>query len=90
MASNLQNKWQKFDEDADKVLEATAKGDVERRLQTMTTIIVSMAAERFAVEEVKGVKKPCTKNQRAVKIHKISTRKLERRSMHRWQNLVSC
>lgn len=24
--------WQKFDEDADKVLEATAKGDVERRL----------------------------------------------------------
>lgn len=30
-----------FDEDADKVLEATAKGDVE----TMTTIIVSMAAE---------------------------------------------
>ena len=62
--------WQKFDEDADKVLEATAKGEVERRLQTMTTIIVSMAAERF-VEDDQGPKKPYTKNQRAVKIHNI-------------------
>lgn len=63
--------WQKFDEDADKVLGATAKGDVERRLQTMATIIVSMATERVGFEEVKGVKEPYTKNQRAVKIHKI-------------------
>ncbi|KAJ8333522.1 hypothetical protein SKAU_G00415300 [Synaphobranchus kaupii] len=38
--------WQQFDEDTDKVLEATAKGDVDRRLQTMTTIIVSLAVER--------------------------------------------
>ncbi|KAK0134731.1 Retrovirus-related Pol polyprotein from type-2 retrotransposable element R2DM [Merluccius polli] len=63
--------WQKFDKDADKVLEATAKGDVERRLQTMTTIIVSMAAERFGVEEERRPKQPYTKNQRAVKIHNI-------------------
>lgn len=49
-----------FDEDVDKVLEATAKGDAERRMQTMSTIIVSMAVERFGVEEVK-VTKPYTK-----------------------------
>ncbi|XP_073720025.1 uncharacterized protein [Misgurnus anguillicaudatus] len=65
--------WQTFDEDVDKVLEATAKGDVERRLKTMTAIIVSMAVERFGVEEERGVKKPYTKNQRAVKIHNIRT-----------------
>lgn len=63
--------WQKIDEDVDKVLEATAKGDVEKRLQTMTTIIVSMAAERFGVEEERGVKLPYIKNQRAIKIHNI-------------------
>lgn len=38
--------WQK---DSDKILEVTYKGDVERRLQTMTTIVVSMAAERFGL-----------------------------------------
>ena len=60
-----------FDENVDKVLEATAKGDVDRRLQTMTAIIVTMAVERFGVEEGRGVKRPYTKNQRAVKIHNI-------------------
>lgn len=64
--------WQKFDDDADKVLEATAKGHVERRLWTMTTIVVSMAAERFGVEEERGAKQPYTENQRAVKIHNIT------------------
>lgn len=63
--------WQKFDLDVDMVLEATAKGDVERRLQTMTTIIVSMAAERFGVEQERAAKEPYTKNQRAAKIHHI-------------------
>ena len=36
--------WQWFN-DADKVLEATAKWDVERKLLTVMTIIVCMAAE---------------------------------------------
>lgn len=63
--------WQKFDEDVDKVLEATAKGDVDRRLRTMTTIIVSMAEERLGVEEEMAVKQPYFKSQRAVKIHNI-------------------
>lgn len=60
-----------FDEDADKMLEATAKGDVERRMQTMTTIIVSMAAERFGIEEGKRPMQSYSKNQGAVKIHNI-------------------
>lgn len=72
MAPSLKKtEWQKCDEDADKVLEATAKGDVEKRLQTMTTIIVSMVAERFGVEKERGAKQPYSKNQRAVKIHNI-------------------
>lgn len=53
------------------MLEATAKGDVERRPQSMTTIIVSMAAERFGIEEERGPKQPYTKKRGAVKIHNI-------------------
>lgn len=56
----------------DKVLDATAKGDAERWLQTMTAIIVSMGVERFGVEEERGVKRPYAKNQRSVKIHNNS------------------
>lgn len=42
-----------FDEDVDQILEGTAKGDVERRLETMVTIIVSIAAEQFGTMDVK-------------------------------------
>ena len=63
--------WEQFDEDVDKVLEASAKGDVDRRLQAMTTIIISLAQERFGAEEKKAARTPYTMNQRAVKIHKI-------------------
>ena len=63
--------WQKFDEEMDMVLEATAKGDVEKRLRTMTTIMVNMVAERFGVKEKRGAKQPYKKNQRAAKIHNI-------------------
>lgn len=53
------------------MLEVTAKGVVERRLLTVTTIIMSMAMDRFGVEEESVAKQPYFKNQRAVKIHII-------------------
>lgn len=62
--------WQRFDEDVDLVLESMAKGDVEKRLQTMTTVVRAFAAERFGTEE-KRVKQPYVKNSRAEKIHNI-------------------
>lgn len=46
------------------VLEATTKGDVTMRLQAMTTIVVSVAAERFGLEVGRGDKQLYTKNQR--------------------------
>lgn len=51
-------KQQKYDEDADKVLEVRAKGDVQKWLQTMTIILVSMATERVGVEEERAAKLP--------------------------------
>ena len=54
--------WQQFDKDADTVLEATAKGHVDWRLQMMTTIIVSLAAERFGAVENRPGRTPFTMN----------------------------
>ncbi|KAK7901244.1 hypothetical protein WMY93_018013 [Mugilogobius chulae] len=68
-ASQL-NEWQRFDEDVELVLESVAKGDVDKRLQTMTTVVMTLAAERFGTEE-KQVKQPYVKNNRATKIHNI-------------------
>ncbi len=33
--------WNQFDIDVDQILEATVRGDVDRKMQAMTTIIVS-------------------------------------------------
>lgn len=59
--------WHQFDEDAARIIE-TAKGDVDRRLQTMTTIIVSFGAERFGVEEGKPIRPNYSMNTRAERI----------------------
>ena len=50
---------------------ARAKGEADRKLQAMTTIIVSIAAERFGEEEKKSSGSSYSKNQRAVRIHNI-------------------
>ena len=59
-------------DDVDQILEATAKGEADRKLQVMTSTIVSIAAERFGEqEEKKSSTTPYSMNQRAVKIHNI-------------------
>jgi len=50
-----------FDKDA--ILEAMAKGEADRRFQSMTTSIVSLAAERFGLEERSAAKHPFTTEQ---------------------------
>ena len=43
--------WQLFEDEVDKVLEATLAGDVDRKVRAMSTIIYSMGMEGFGVEE---------------------------------------
>lgn len=52
--SSKKPEWQQFDEDVDQILEGTAKGDVDRRLKTIVTIIVNIAAERFGTLDIKS------------------------------------
>eukprot|EP00064_Thunnus_orientalis_P001631 superscaffoldBa00000112_g1634 len=71
LAANMTSLWMQFDEDVNQILEATVTGEDDEKLQAMTTIIVSIAAEWFGEEEKKGSRTPYLKNQRAVRIHNI-------------------
>lgn len=65
------SEWQKFDDDVDDILEATMKGVVDRKLQTMTTMIISFATERFGSMEKHGATNQYSKNRRAEKIAQL-------------------
>ncbi|XP_053332775.1 uncharacterized protein LOC128506382 [Clarias gariepinus] len=70
-AATMTSLWKQFDDDVDQMLEITTKGEADRKLQVMTTIIVSIAAERFGEEEKRSSGTSYIKNQRAAKIHDI-------------------
>ncbi|XP_061733213.1 uncharacterized protein LOC133536595 [Nerophis ophidion] len=69
--ASKEKEWLQFDEDADTILETTAKGDADRRLKTMTTIIISLAVESFGLEEKRAAKPPYIMNNRVSKIHQL-------------------
>ncbi len=54
-AASMTSLWKQFDDDVDQILEATAKGEADKKLQALTTIIVSIGAERFGEEEKSSV-----------------------------------
>ena len=56
--------WEAFDEDADRILEVTLAGSIEKKVNTMATIMYSMGAERFGIEEEKHGKKPNEESNR--------------------------
>jgi len=47
--------WEQFDGDADQILEAMVRGDGDRKLQAMTTIIVSRRTMHIR-QEMKALK----------------------------------
>ena len=62
----------RFDEDVSKSILATAKGDADSRLQTMTAVILSYAFERFRqVEKEKPKPTSYTMNRRATRIYHL-------------------
>ncbi len=58
-AASMTSQWEQFDEDVNQILEATVKGEADGKLQAMTTIIVSMGAERFGEEEKMEGRRGC-------------------------------
>lgn len=69
-ASN-KSEWHQFGEDVDGILEATMRGGADRKLQMMTTMIISIATERFGIAEKRAVTNQYSKNRRAEKIAQL-------------------
>ncbi|XP_049336392.1 uncharacterized protein LOC125802421 [Astyanax mexicanus] len=70
--ASKRSEWQQFDEDVSKIIQATAKGDVDSRLTSMTTIIISYASERFGqVDKGKSKSTSYTMSRRATRIHHL-------------------
>ncbi len=70
--ASKRSEWLQFDEDVSNIIQATAKGDADSRLQTITTIIFSYALERFGwVEKGKTKSTFYTMNRRATKINHL-------------------
>nr|AAN12398.1 polyprotein [Tetraodon nigroviridis] len=65
------SEWQQLDEDLEGILESTAKGGVDRKLQTMTTLVISFATERYGTMEKRAAPEKYTKNRRAEKISQL-------------------
>ena len=58
--ANNKGAWQDFDNDICVIIQSATKGDVERGLSFMTTIITSLASERFSCVEPRQPRMPYT------------------------------
>lgn len=66
-ASN-KHAWHEFDVDISEILKITSRGSVDKRLTTMSKIIISYAAGKFGYEERKEKKGISKENRRELKI----------------------
>ena len=83
--ANNKGAWQDFDNDICEIIQSAMKGDVERRLSFMTTIITSLASERFGCVEPRQPRMHYTANCRVNKMKDLrkeirSLKKLYRRA----------
>ena len=65
--ANNKGAWQDLDNDICEIIQSATKGDVERRLSFMTTIITSLASERFGYVEPRQPRRLYTANRRVNK-----------------------
>ena len=49
--------WKQFDEDIYIIFESSMQGPVHRKLHTLTTLVYSVAKERFGIEEAKNARR---------------------------------
>ena len=82
---NNKGAWQDFDDDICVIIQSATNGDLERRLSFMTTIITSLASERFGYVEPRQPRRPYTANRWVNKMKDLrkeirSLKKLYRRA----------
>ena len=67
-SANSKGAWQDFDNDIFEILQSATRGDVERQLSFMTTIITSLVSEIFGCVEPRQPRIPYTANRRVNKM----------------------
>ncbi|XP_061902037.1 uncharacterized protein LOC133649222 [Entelurus aequoreus] len=85
-AANKESEWKQFDEDVSTALEATAKGNVDQRLKTMSTFIIGIASDRFGIKEQRATKTTTAApipNRRETKISQLRQELRVLRSQYR-------
>ena len=92
--ANDRGEWQEFDRDIVKIFRVAAKGELTMQLKFMTTIIVSMATERFGIMESQHHKMIYNLNRRENKIRELrkeirSLRKLFKKASTEEKNSLS-
>lgn len=71
LPGNNMSLWLRFEKDACKIIEMTAKGEVNHWLEVTTFIIVHYASERFGHIERDNVQLTYTMNCQTTKIHQL-------------------
>ena len=64
-------KWSKLDDQLERALEATLKGDVDRKMETMTAVVYSACKDSFGVKEAKPQPTTPTPNRRENDIRQL-------------------
>ena len=70
-SKNNTEEWQRFDNDESKILQATSKGDANKKSRALTTIITSFASEWIDHVVVRQKNDPYSKNWREIQIKNI-------------------
>ena len=56
--------WKQFDDDLEIILETTMQGNVEKKLNTLSTIVYNVGKERFGIEKQRSTRTVWYKEQR--------------------------
>ncbi|XP_075304756.1 retrovirus-related Pol polyprotein from type-1 retrotransposable element R2 [Odontesthes bonariensis] len=70
-AASKEREWLQFDEDLDQVLDATARGDADQKLLSMSAMIINIGAERFGIKEQQPARCSGEPNRRQLKISQL-------------------
>ncbi|XP_063050108.1 uncharacterized protein LOC134444859 [Engraulis encrasicolus] len=70
-AANKEREWLQFDEDLNQVLDATARGDADQKLLSMSAMIINIGAERFGIKKQQPTRRSGEPNRRELKISQL-------------------
>ncbi|VDI66727.1 Hypothetical predicted protein [Mytilus galloprovincialis] len=65
------SKWQQFEEDVDAILNTKLAGNIDRKIELMTSFIYNIGMDRFGADEKAVVRREGQKNRRESKIAKM-------------------